>query len=206
MKLHESSIALIHGVENNRPKVLGSAFCFLKANWFVTAKHVVEEHGLPRELLSMNVGGKLFRVSELWTHDQRDIALIDLEQPLCPEPHYPSHWSHEKEKGLIKVAYSPDHSKQDKRPIFYATHVKEYETSERIREDGSELIFEFEDQGAEGGNSGGPIFSLSGGVVGIIIDGVFMENSTTTKATDVKVLLELVELNSEILTKHRTSG
>ena len=121
----------------------------------MTAKHVVEEHGLPRELLSMNVGGKLFRVSELWTHNQRDVALIDLEQPLCPEPHYPSHWSHEKEKGLIKVTYSPDHSKQDKRPIFYATHVKEYETSERIREDGSELIFEFEDQGAEGGNSVG---------------------------------------------------
>lgn len=85
-----------------------------------------------------------------------------------------------------------------------ATHIKKFETSTRTRDEGPELLFEFDDESSEGGNSGGPIFSLSGGVVAIIIDGLNHNGyNKKTKATDSKILMELVELNSERLTSHK---
>ena len=208
MKLDIRSLALVQGIEKNEYKPLGTAFCFLKPQWFVTAKHVLEEnHSLLRDKLTLNVNGKFFSASDIWIHDKRDIALLDLGESVCPKPFYPSHWDYDRQKGgLIKFAYSPSDSRQKERPIYKVSPIVDFETQERSREDGTELLFEFDDEYSEGGNSGGPICSASGGVVGIIIDGTSRVNTKRTTATDVKVLLELVELNNIILNRYRLNG
>lgn len=79
MKIPDSSIALVVGVNENQNKVLGTAFCFLKSNWFVTAKHVVEdEYELLRDKLTLNINGISKTISEIMLHKNRDIALLVL--------------------------------------------------------------------------------------------------------------------------------
>ena len=70
--------------------------------------------------------------------------------------------------GFIRLAYAPSLS-GGKNTTFDASHIIEYEIEIRERDIGNETIISFEDNAAEGGNSGAPLCGEGGGVVGVII-------------------------------------
>jgi len=196
MKLHHDAIALVAGSYRGEHKRLGSAFCFLKPCWFVTAKHVVlDDCGEKRNLLHLKLGGGgVASIGEVHPHPHHDLAIIEVEGDGCAQPLYPAHWEHDPASPMVKMGYSPSVTGEQGRLVINAVAIPSYDTYERERDTGKEVIFEFDDPSGEGGNSGGPLFSAGGGVAAVVIEQHSHGNSARTKATDVKVLMDFVGL------------
>jgi len=176
-------------------KILGTSFCFLKPNWFVTAKHVVinDETGEQRFPIILstadpeNLGkSKITFPKAVFTHETFDIALLECHTDLCSKPMMPAHHDFVGGKGFFKLGYNP------KKNVIEVIHVKEYEIERRVRDIGTETIIVFDDNEATGGNSGGPICGDLGGVVGVTIEGA--NETASCRATTVDVLLKWLSI------------
>jgi len=215
--IDENAIATVHMTGGSDFTILGTAFCFIKSNWYMTAKHVVVEDdqvksGLKIVTHSPNKPvGLLNTPKRVYYHDELDIAIIEMHTGLCQKPHFPGHHDFVGKQGLVKVAYSPSQTKERNRVIFNATHIKDYQTEIRNRNYGDETLFSFSDLNAETGNSGAPLIGEAGNIVGVIIDGFYGDNQELNRAlaTDVQAMLSVLTLNigsddgeSTVLLKH----
>ena len=198
MKINVKALGAIQQQFNGTQKTLGTSFCFLKSSWFVTAKHVLEKSpGVVRDNLLLSLHQEDLEIDKLYLHRYRDLALIELGAAACDDPFYPSNFDLEGEKRLLKFGYSPAATADSDMHVLDGRYIDDFEIQERERDDGKEKIFVFKDEHAEGGNSGGPVLSMSGGIVAVIIDGY--TNNSVIHATDSKVLMELISLDSMFL-------
>lgn len=185
---------------NEKKEELGTGFVFLRPDWVVTAAHVVIEYGIPRKNLygqfPTNNPNKL-DLEVIATHRECDIALLRiLNNPNpCKRPLYPGYDDLSVSNGLVCCGYTPSRGK-----TITMSLVKTYgkEIRERIN---TETILEFENDGIEGGSSGGPIFGDGGVVLGLLINQFSLEEEPHKKfarATSIHNLMNAISIDFEI--------
>ena len=189
---------------------LGTAFAFIRQNWFVTAKHVVIEHGAPRRDLAIQVLGNKSLVRAIYPHPSRDIALLVLDEGLCSVPFMPAADVLGQRRLLLSLGYSPripddveplrfripkpdDRPEGPEFPIY--THIVDaYAVETRERNDGTEHLMVFDAPNSLGGNSGGPVINETGGVVAVMTEQHPNGETILVKATSVIPMLGLLRL------------
>lgn len=163
-----------HKGGSSRP--IGTGSFFLRRDVVLTAKHVVEESNHEQHPLSIRVisndGKKIgAKPVEYWSHPHIDIALVRVEAEegqLPDQPLYPAHHSLNARFGAVLVGFSPSSSDPSNLQwVVKAYRVEAYSHEVRERTDSSETVIEFDAPFMEGGNSGGPLLSLGGGVIGV---------------------------------------
>jgi len=190
-----NAIALILGELDGNTKRLGTAFCFLKAGWFVTAKHVVidDTTNLVRQnlIISSQAGDKPMKLGfpkVIFAHDYHDIAMIDVGGDYCKRPFFPAHHEFAAKKGFFRIGYNPTQNSMD------VERINKFNIETRERKNENETLFTFRDPKAVGGNSGGPLICNGGGVIGLITEA--STESKICRATSIDVLLNQLELKT----------
>jgi len=167
--IDQNAIALVRDESLGKP--IGTAFSFVRPNWFVTAKHVVIDFGEPRRQLTV-VPNRLSPVTArvLFAHPEVDLAVVETDAPVCQRPLFPGHHALAGTDGLVFAGYSPSKPQPRGVPSIYVNQILTFEVQFRERSGFNEETILFSAPESEGGHSGGPIFGLGGGVVGAIID------------------------------------
>src|SRR5215475_5457776 len=86
-----SAVSIVVDQDVHTP--LGTGFYFLQPRFFVTAKHVVvhqETGDVRRNLVLMQNGPYYPRANVAFQHPSLDLAVLEIEQPHCSVPLYPS--------------------------------------------------------------------------------------------------------------------
>jgi S1-C subfamily serine protease len=163
-------------------KALGTGFIFLRPEWVVTAKHVVinPTTGGLRPGIAFSSKGRLFPPKGIVVRPRNgyDVAVLELaEVPPCQVPLYPSYIGLAGDpRGLLSAGYRPSLNQGNVRSID-VSHITSFEVEKREHSFGPEEVIVFDAKNVEPGSSGGPVFSWSGGVAGIIIEGPSIESS-----------------------------
>jgi hypothetical protein len=188
-----SAVSII--VDQDARKPLGTGFYFLQQRFFVTAKHVVvDDHtGETRpNLVLMQNAPNYPRAKPIFLHPSLDLAVLEVNNPQCTVPLYPSDQRIVGHHGLRYWGYAP--TKSDKKNHNYVVAVVDIPTYEceppRERDDGIEWILRFDSDLSEGGHSGGPVLGAGGGVVAVMIEG----HTGWLRATEIRALLSYATL------------
>jgi S1-C subfamily serine protease len=189
------AISLI--AESRPPRVLGTVFAFIRPNWVVTARHVVEDQGLIRENLVVLVKNTWVSARVLYAHPQVDIAVLQTSIATCDIPLFPAHHKFAGSTGLVVAGYMP--SKTDSRNVLAVevNHIPNFEIEPRGRADLEEETICFRAPFAEGGNSGGPVFGAGGGVIGLVIQRYGDAEAMFTRATSISPILSRLTFANE---------
>jgi Trypsin-like peptidase domain len=186
--IHQSAIGLVR--EESLAKPIGTAFCFLLPHWVVTAKHVVMDYGEPRRRLTFVPNkARAMGARVLFAHPEVDLAVLEVEQPICDRPLYPGHHTLAGAKGLIFAGYAPSKPQASGQPSIYVNEIPQFQVQVRERGALSEDTILFAAPDAEGGHSGGPVFGEGGGVVGAVINRFHDGSSFVAQATSLAPLL-----------------
>jgi S1-C subfamily serine protease len=172
---------------------IGTGFAFLRAEWIVTAKHVVaSQSAAPIELRFWDDRARPARL--LFAHTRVDLAVLELigppagHAPLVPDdrPLPPDR--------LICAGYKP--SVSDPASGRYATFVSDvdrYQRSRRHRDGHEEALFIFPAPHGEAGHSGGPLLTPEGTVVGVVVDGITLGGEHLIRATSIAPVRDRLE-------------
>ncbi len=188
-QIDSRAIGLIR--DDSLGKLLGTAFSFVRPHWFVTAKHVVVEHGLLRQnlvLLPNTMPPTTARV--LFVHPEVDLAVIEVDKLICERPLFPGHHAFAGANGLISAGYAPSKRHPNGGPVVYLTEVVSFEVQVRERVSLNEETIIFPAPESEGGHSGGPIFGPGGGVVGAIIENFHDGERLVARGTNLAPLVD----------------
>jgi S1-C subfamily serine protease len=193
--IHGHAVFLVQDNDEGRP--LGTAFCFIKPEWIVTAKHVVLDMGVPSPNLSLvSKSGSPLNVSIIFEDPYHDIAVLRIEgQSPCDVPLFPSFERYTGQRGLVSCGYAPSLSSHEEGSYsIWLEHFTSYDREERIRNVGDESLIVFDAPWIEGGHSGGPVFDLGGHVVAVLIDRIPADNGVVrARATSILHLLRFLE-------------
>ena len=193
-----NSVFVVHDDDENKP--LATGFCFIKPEWVVTARHVVQEMGLPRPNLSLtSYEGEPVRASVLFLHPSHDLAVLRIEgESPCHAPLFPGFEEYTGRNGLVCCGYAPSLSNTgERRYSMFFNQVSSYQREERTREHGNESLIVFDAPWMEGGHSGGPVFGEGGGVVAVLIELIRHDGGTTrARATSILHLLRFLTLGA----------
>jgi hypothetical protein len=171
-------------------RALGTAFVFMRNDWALTAKHVVQQEGLFRSNLAIQSLDGTREVSVLAVHPEIDIAVLRLSSPaLCSRPLFPAFAGFADSEGLIAIGYFPTKSKQAGKLILEGYPIARYEIEARERALSSEETIRFHAPASEGGNSGSPVLGASSGVVGMVIEHRGDDANRVATATSLSPLL-----------------
>jgi hypothetical protein len=189
--IDETAVSIV--VDEDTHKALGTGFYFLQPEFFVTAKHVVEDRdtgGVRRNLVLMQNGPNFPRAEVHFRHPSLDLAVLKIERPGCTVPLYPSDQRIIGQHGLRYWGYAPslsDHVAQ--KYLVAVVEIPEYECEAPRERDGCiEWVLRFNTDPSEGGHSGGPVLATGGGVVAIITEG----HNGWVRATEIRALLPYV--------------
>ncbi len=180
--------------DKNENKALGTGFVFIKPNWIVTAKHVVEkDDGEIRDNLRLlHLFEKPVSSSVLFVHPIYDLAVLTTGNLLCKRPLFPSYEEFTGKNGLICCGYAPSKSINNEL-AFFVNSVPNYQFETRSRDVGDEKLLFFDAPFAEGGHSGGPLLGEGAGVVAVVIEGFKSNDQYIVKATSILPLLEFLK-------------
>jgi hypothetical protein len=183
---------VIVSVRGEYQRPIGSGFFLLRPDRLVTAKHVVCIDGAFRDNLTI-VHPSEPRLSVHYVHTELDLAVLDVDPPLCRYPLAPSHERLVGAKGLVCVGYSPSQSdKVAHRYVMQFNPISAYSRETRTRSADEDLVV-FEAPYAEGGHSGGPVLGEGGTVVGVMIQSFMADGKTLMRATGVHPLVADVD-------------
>lgn len=192
--IHRDSLFVLQDDDEGRP--LATAFCFLKPEWVVTAKHAVLDRGEPRQNLSLfGLRNNILRASVYFLHPSHDLAVLRIEgQSPCDVPMFPSFEEYTGQRGLVYCGFAPSLSYMSSRKhIIHVNRTVSYEREERNRQTGDESLIVFDAPEMEGGHSGGPVFGEGGGVTAVLIELIRSENGATrARATSIIHLLRFL--------------
>jgi len=168
-----------------------TGFAFLRADWVVTAKHVVADQppGEPVHLLFSQGPSVPARV--LFLHPRVDLAVLQLlSEGRCRTPFLPGDPVSDG-GGLLCVGYKPSVSDESEgRYASFVSRVERFERSSRHRDGYEEILYKFSAPEAEPGHSGGPLLAPSGSVIGVVIDGITLGGEHFLRATCIAALLD----------------
>lgn len=186
------AVALILDGEERRP--LGTGFCLLRPNWYVTAKHVVLVDGLPRgQLLIGTMQPQSIPATVMFAHPQVDLAVLSAERDVCPHPLFPAHHSFAGGEGLICTGFAPSSPDCTGGKIL-VNSIPRFSVESRGRGTFTEELVVFDAPYSEGGHSGGPIFGVGGGVVGVIIQNFPGATTLQARGTSLAPLLSHLKI------------
>ena len=136
----------------------------MRRDWVVTSKHVIwDEENLsfrePIYLISTDpkIQEKRIEPKNYFFHPHIDLAIVETKNDMCKLPFFPAHQAFNDNHNVAAIGYSRSNSAFDK-INFRAVPLKHVRTESRERECGPEESYEFEFEGSEPGNSGGPVF------------------------------------------------
>lgn len=172
--------------DRSEQKLLGTAFSFIRPQWYVTAKHVVVEYGQTRDQISLFLDGHSdIPARVLFLHPELDLAVLEVSKPVCDQPLFPGHHQFSGAQGLVAAGYAPSKKLHNGGPVVQVSQIESFEVQVRGRASVQEETIVFDAPESEGGNSGGPIFGAGGGVVGAIIENFRSGESLLARGTSI---------------------
>lgn len=205
MKINIHSLCTIDSVRDGKQWRMGTGFVFLRKDWIVTAKHVVwdEENQnvrYPMFLVSTdpNITNNFIQPKKIFLHPDIDLAVLEATSEVGTQPLYPAHQNIENNDHVVGIGYSPDSSSFSNLQ-FKAITLRNIDKEVRERDSGAETLYEFEFEGSEQGNSGGPIFGDGAGVLAVIGHGILNEDTgmSRIRATSIQTVID--SLNLELM-------
>jgi V8-like Glu-specific endopeptidase len=182
-------------LDTKEKRALGTAFVFIRNDWALTAKHVVQEHGALRTGLALQTLDGSREACVLAAHPEIDIAVLHVTSPtLCKRPLFPAFAGFADSQGLVAIGYFPTKSKRtDDALVIEGYPIDRYETETRERCVSDEETIQFHAPASEGGNSSSPVLGASSGVVGMVIECRESESGRVATATSLAPLLAGLE-------------
>ena len=192
--IDETAVSIV--VDENIHRPLGTGFYFLQTKYFITAKHVVVDRdtGDTRDnLVLMQRGPDYPRAVVKFLHPYLNLAVLEITQPGCTVPLYPSHERIIGQHGLRYWGYAPSQSDTNTHEYgVVVSDIPKYQLEPvRERQEGDEQLLRFESPFIEAGHSGGPVLAIGGGVVSVIIEG----HTKWARATDIHSLMPYVKMH-----------
>lgn len=189
--IHKEAITLVGGSTPTR--ALGTGFVFIRPEWVVTAKHVVQkDSGELRSDLAVLTETGWSTAECLFVHPDIDIAVLSVSG-FCSHPLFPAHTRFAGSNGLITAGYKPSENEPGKPMSIEVNHVASFEIEVRSRSSSDEETICFPAEYAEGGHSGGPVFGAGGGVIGLVIQRASDGTRTFVRATSIAPLIAQLE-------------
>lgn len=191
--IDDGAISLVVFGSSGMP--VATAFAFLKPTWLVTAKHVAIQQGMPRNDIQIS-GYKRPTVHArlLYAHPQIDVAVLELDAPICRRPLYPAHHSIASAEGLVFAGYVPSRREPEGSDTLLVSSIAGYSVEQRERDELIEEIVQFHAPESEGGNSGGPILGTNGAVVGVVIENYCNDGQRFARGTSLDPLIACLRL------------
>lgn len=194
--IDKDAISLV--MDGGTGKTLGTSFAFLKSNWVATAKHVVLEDSGPRsKLVVASVAGPRSDAKVIFAHPFADLAVLELDSPLCRRPLFPAHHTLAGATGLVCAGYAPSRTQTGTPPVVFVNAIPSYTVETRERTGFLEELVVFDASYSEGGHSGGPILGSGGGVVGAIVENYHEGSRLIARGTGVVALIESLGFPSQ---------
>lgn len=205
MKLNIHAMCTIDSIRDGKHWRMGTGFVFVQKNWLVTAKHVVWDDQLQQvrsplfaQSTDPSIKNKIIQIEKYKLHPNHDLAVLQFNGPLCNRPFYPAHLPVENNEKLFALGYSPTASGFD-RIQFKMISISKFRKEFRDRDEGTEEIVEFDFNGSEGGNSGGPVFGDGAGIVAVIGHSVEAKEDDTgstlvkVRASSIQSIIDSLE-------------
>jgi len=194
--IDQGTVSLVVYGETGRP--MGTAFAFLKPTWLVTAKHVAFRKNALREdvprsdLQICPYQRPIVPARILFAHPEVDLAVLEVEAPVCSRPLYPAHHKIASAAGLIFAGLSPSRATPAAHTVLFS-RITGYELEVRERHTLQEETVAFAAPESEGGNSGGPILGTIGSVVGVVIENFQRDDHLWARGTSIEPLVNHLE-------------
>jgi hypothetical protein len=176
--------------------MIGTGFVFLSPRYIITAKHVVEEDGLPKEDLAaifLNLCGE-YPLKVVFLHPELDIAILENSHIICKEPLNYTLKTLSESECFFTIGYKPSESNKTE-GVMEVNQITNFKVEHRERSSEVEQSLVFEGDYLEGGHSGGPVFSDDGKVIALIIEGV--SSGISGRATPIAPIVECFTYNVE---------
>lgn len=169
----------VEKLPDGRNHALGTGCFFIRRDLVLTARHVLDKVVQERSNVFIANGSnqeKLFgaRPKLFFPHPKVDLALVKVsEEDLhIDRPLFPAHFPLNKKSGAIAIGYNREASTNAANSwVLTANKVSDFSVQERERSEGSlEYVLDFSAPWMTPGCSGGPIITLGGGVVAVMIE------------------------------------
>lgn len=188
-----AAIAVV--VDHDRRIALGTGFYFLQSKFFITAKSVVvncDTGEAQRNLLLIQQGSAQSRATVAFLHPSLDLAVLEIDRPGCSVPLYPSDQCIRRRNVLEYFGYVPNAAdRQNCNPMIGRVRFADYHAKQVDGGSGSvEWILRSSVDLSGRGHCGGPMLSVTGGVVAVMTEG----HDGWARATAVKALFPFVTM------------
>jgi len=201
---HRSLCVFCQIDDDGSHRAFGSGFFFMKSNLVVTARHVIDDVITSRRpTYIMNGPGRGAKPINRWAHPDPgiDLALVQCDDEDLNAPHvplFPAGFQHNRSEGAIAIGYCAAKSNAESKSwTIQVNHVQAFAESRRDRGRSTEWVLEFQNDWMAGGFSGGPVLSLGGGVIGVLIQSFGTDTSSNSgvdlrhgRATSILPLLD----------------
>lgn len=195
MTIDTNAVGLILDAKERRP--LATGFVFLRSNWIVTAKHVVEPPpGCRSQWRDVHfrsrsgfVPARVFAASP-----ETDVCILSLQGPApCNRPLMPGNETLVTASGFVFAGYAPSKTTTTG-PAILVCRAMSYGVQERERSS-IERVLEFDTNEMERGFSGGPVLGEGGSVVGLLIQIVPDTTPPRGRATSIDGILGALRID-----------